>query len=236
MFKYNKLSILFPVVVGIILLGIVITIAVFSIRSSGQDAEETPQHITQEQQEKQMQSISVTRLFPEENVTLIAGTSPIFTMYFNAPVNDELLTFSLIPTDNTQNIPPTRLRIINSTNERISVQTQGAIQPYNQYAFVVQDKLSGRTLKTQIYYVGLPQPTSLPQNNEALKAFLPYETDTYSLEYLASRNVYLFHFKYNPNNPEQNDVQFENAKTQATQFIESKGINLSSITIEWQYK
>lgn len=81
-----------------------------------------------------------------------------------------------------------------------------------------------------------PIPTRAPNNNLSLQQYLPYETSNFLLEYDPARNTYLFHFKFRNNTGVSLPDQFDKAKQDAINFIQSKGIDVNSLAIEWLYK
>lgn len=233
--QFKNISILFPVAVSIILLSIIFTIVYSSFKETNDSFKPSPQQIKQPQEQEQINpNIAVTNISPSGDTTLIANQKQTFTVSFSSTLDANAVTFLLTPDDDSQGISNPKFILRQVDGKTISLQTQETIEPYNTYTLTIQNRLSQKVLASQSYYVAAPQPTTVQTNSPALQAFLPYETDTYSLEYLSDQNVYLFHFKYNESSDVESDVQFEQAKTAATKFIESKGINISTITIDWR--
>jgi len=87
----------------------------------------------------------------------------------------------------------------------------------------------------QAHYISSnPEPTAIPSNNNSLKNFLPYNATNFILEYNSALNLYVFHFIYNPSSADSIDVQLNNAKQDAINFIKSKGIDPNSIVIQYK--
>jgi len=233
--QFKHLSLFFTIGMVTILLGIVFAIVYVSLKSTNESVKQIPKPTQQPTNQQQVgQNIAVTSIIPSEATTLIASEKQTFTVSFSTTLDANAVTFSLTPDDDSQEISAPKIILRQPDPKTISLEVQGSLEPFYNYTLTIQDKLSQKILASQTYYVAPPQPTAIPNNNQTLKTYLPYETNTYSLEYLPDRNIYLFHFKYNDSSDVESDVQFENAKAAATQFIESKGIQISDITIEWR--
>jgi len=236
-FSIKNKAFLFPLLVGILLLGIVITLAFLSLNGS-KNAVQSPfpsQAPTQATSEGNL-PIVVKKVLPEENVTLTAGAIQVFTIYFQNPVELSQLSIVLTYLDVSQDNSPIDIKtsVDRLDPKTIRVKTVDPIKPRSEYSLIIKKADTGETISSTVYLSGDLPPIPAPSNNKALVQYLPYETITFSLEYLASKNIYVFHFKYNPNLPGTVDEQFANAKSQAIDFIKSKGIDPSSLTIDFR--
>ncbi len=181
-------------------------------------------------------TLSVASFTPETSFPLIPDQNITFKISFNNPVSLSDLSVSLVQEEiitEGVSIVPINL-LLENENKTLAVTPQTIIKGYSEYNLVIKDK-SGRELLNETYLSNQPIPTPAASNNLELSNFLPHETSNYRLSYLPSRNIYIFNFIYNPNSSEDLQTQYERAKQQAEEFIESKGINLEEIVIEWRY-
>ncbi|MBI2022340.1 hypothetical protein HYS97_00610 [Candidatus Daviesbacteria bacterium] len=118
-------------------------------------------------------------------------------------------------------------------SKKLAVRLKSPIKPLHQYNINIRQ--GNKELLNLTYFSDKVLPQIQPKINLELYQYLPYETDSYTLNYVQLRNTYVFSFNYNPNSKKTLDQQFEEAKQDAIEFIESKGINVNDIPIEWNY-
>jgi hypothetical protein len=117
----------------------------------------------------------------------------------------------------------------------ITVNLVENISPLSEYQILLMNKKNGQLVKEFHFSSNQELPSKSTVNNQKLRGFLPYETDSFRLTYSVARDSYIFSFKVNPNSNEAVDSQFEKAKFEAIKFIQSKGVDIKSIFIEWRY-
>lgn len=181
------------------------------------------------------QKYSVKELAPADGNTLKAGQPQTFKVYFNNFVLLSQISVNLLYADLTQDNPATPIGIDLKAlgNNAIQITTHDLIKERSEYQLVIKDQ-TGNVVFSADYLSNEIPPTPVPSNNPTLKDYLPYETPNYALEYLPSQNLYVFHFKYDSNLETTPDRQFENAKADAIRFIQNKGIDQATVTIEWK--
>lgn len=178
---------------------------------------------------------SVTNITPTRG-TILKPDQPLeFSITFNKQVDLSWLGINLlsgaIGSTSLSNLQYTSKF---SSNNQILTISAGTASPSNQY----QLDLTNNTTGIKVLSINYPSDqliTPAPSNNLALSAYLPYETSEYKLSFNQSSNSYIFNFKYDTNSSLGIDDQFNKAKADATSFIQSKGIDINSITIEWRH-
>ena len=182
-------------------------------------------------------ALSVSQTTPSAAATIPGGTLQSFSVTFNQPVklvNIEISLASL--TSNNQLFLVEAHTTIDSTNTVITINPSSPLSPFTHYYLIVVDiKTRQQLLKTAYYTSGL-QPTPIPQNNNnpALQAYLPYTASDFSLSYDTQQNIYIFVFKYNPTSTESATIQLNNAKAEMMQWVAGKGIDFSTLHIQYQ--
>lgn len=173
---------------------------------------------------------------PSSDTLLLPQTKQTFTLTFSLPVSASeisvVATEQIVVTNQQQKIA---LLLKQNSSSKTLTTSPIAVKPYAQYTLVVLQKATGKTLAGVSYQTLPPQPTRAPTNNLFLSQYLPYETETYRLSYWKEKNVYVFNFKYNPSSSDDTQTQFEKAQNDAKTFIQSKGIPLDSIIINWLF-
>jgi len=179
---------------------------------------------------------AVTSITPEEFVLLQPGKPQVFRASFrnggDITTLRASLSQSLIRQPNKVTTLPITTSFDKPTNS-VVVTMNSPIQPVSTYALVIKNPASGNPLLAINYHSGDIQPTAVISNNPKLQEFLPHKTDSYSLIYDKNKNIYIFHFKIDPESTLTLSSQYNNAKANATQFITAKGIPINSIAIEW---
>ena|SRR3989344_2206114 len=179
-----------------------------------------------------LQSISLVSVSPIQNSVLVSGKKQIFTITFNNQPKNITTTLERTDVTNTSK-PVTASFTLSEKGNALVLTTTGPIVPDSIYTLNVL--YQNIPLMSLSYTTTNLLPSPVKQNNEALKKYLPYNTASYSLRFDQNRNIYLFNFIYDPSKNDSLDVQYEQAKQDATDFIESKGIDIDSVIIEWNY-
>ncbi len=182
-------------------------------------------------------SVKITSLTPDKTTTLTSGQKQKFTAVFDANTNMSTILPLVMKLDIQKDSSPSAVLIttnVDNSKKEIVVETQLAIDPYSEYTLEFRDSITNTILAKTSYLSDIPEEIIL-QNNKELASYLPYETAWYKLSYIPSRNVYVFNFKYDPSDTQILQEQFERAKQDAIFFIRSKGIDESTIVIEWRY-
>lgn len=195
--------------------------------------------------------IPTTALFPtpanKNTISLLPSTSTILTpgktQQFTA--NLQAISFPLsqvavkltkldIQKDETPLVVPITTTL-NEAKKEMSIQTQTPIDPHSEYTLQFTNTSENKVITTISYLSADTIPPAIVENNQELASYLPYDTDWYRLSYLPSQNLYVFNFKYNENSSLSLDAQYERAKQDAILFIRSKGIDESTIIIDWRH-
>jgi hypothetical protein len=184
-----------------------------------------------------LEQISISRIIPSVPLPLTPGLPYSFTVYFSIPVSPTAVSFTLTSSSlyGDKAAKTVKLSVTpENSNKRYIVKTLEPIQPYSEYIL----RVNSAQTKKEVYRKGFLTkdvlPTPVSTNNLSLAAYLPHRTASYSLEYFVNRNVYIFHFIYNSDLPTGAEAQFDAAKADAIKFIQSKGIDINSIVIEWR--
>lgn len=184
------------------------------------------------------QSPAIESFAPPITQALIPGQHQIFTVEFNKAVPSESLRILLTKKGlgNTQDTAAS-VPISADSSSGGKVLIIHMLEPVNashEYSLVVIDK-NNIPLVSSTYASAHVEISPAPSNNLALREYLPYETTTYRLSYNENRNSYIFNFKINPESPDNIQSQYEQAKIQAEDWIQSRGIDINSIVIEWRH-
>lgn len=229
---FKDKSLIIPLIFGFILVAVVFGIVLVVVESNKQ--ERSNSQITPT---PGITSISIDKIIPDEPQTLTAGIPHTFLIYFNKDIPLGRYEFDLSYADITQDSPqriPVQKTISLFAPNVVSIKTLSPINEKSEYYLTVIDTQSNTTISSSSYLSGNIEPTPLPSNNQTLKQFLPHETDTYLLEYSGTKNLYIFHFKYDPTNDDDIDTQLQDAKNEAIQYIQSKNVDINSIVIEYR--
>lgn len=182
-------------------------------------------------------NIRVERIIPDKNVTLQPGQKQSFLVEFASPITNTSVQVGIFQKNITRD---EGAKLISSESSlgnggrTLTATLNSSVLPLSQYDFLIVDKSNNALVFKTSFLSAEEQPSPIQANNKALIPFLPHETPSYRLSYLESRNVYVFNFKYNPDSPDNLLTQYEQAKQDAASFIQSKGIDMSTIVIEWR--
>jgi len=177
----------------------------------------------------------VNSVLPPVTKLLETGKIQTFTSTLDPTieVSDVKVTLSSSPPSNAsaKSVVPTTT----SLEGKVLVTTTSVpIEPSTTYTLMLLYK--GKIILSQAYLSAHPIETPIPTNNPTLSTYLPYETLNYLLVYNAEKNAYVMHFKYDPNSSKDLNTQFEEAKTNTNNFIVGKGIDVTTITIDYLFK
>lgn len=184
------------------------------------------------------EKIVVEKAFPFEPQFLTPGKPQIFYIYFRGGVPSmDTIHIDLTSLDIAQDdVPkPVQITTYKVAQNVLAVKTLDPIQQLSDYTLTITNTDTGEELYSGIYPANELTPTPIASNNPVLERYLPYETTNYALNYLPEKNIYVFDFIYDPNSPDTIEKQFDDAKAAAINFIESKGIDINSIVIEWRH-
>lgn len=182
------------------------------------------------------QEIRVTSIQPPLNTALKPDQTQLFQITFNKPINMQQIQVSLNQKNVTNDNPPELINFDSDIKENdLFITLKEPIIGYGDYEITIIDVNTNTQIFKASYLSDKSEPTPAPNNNPNLIPFLPYETASYKLSYNKSRNIYVFNFKYNPNSTDNLDAQYEKAKQDAKNYIQSKGVEPSSVIIEWRY-
>jgi hypothetical protein len=236
-FKPGKLQVF---IILLIVLGIIV-LAILSLESpSGTPEQPQPSlkpslNITGNNPKIYPNPLKVTGYTPTENTPLIPGQSPEFVFQFDSAVELKAIGVEMAINDtdgNTRKIDVTS--VLDPDRRVLRVKPAEAINPSSEYKLAISYNAS--KIFDIKYISDRQQPQVVPSNNPQLIQFLPHETDTYILSFFPEINSYNFSFKYNANSDLNTQDQFEAAKREATEFIESNGVDPNSLVITWSYK
>jgi hypothetical protein len=178
----------------------------------------------------------VKGVMPQDGATLTSGTKQRFYIYLNGDFADNLiykLTF-IDASSGSGNQIPVKTNINTLDKGGVNLTTLTDIKDYSEYFLKISDKSTQKVVFSSSYLTTQVTPSPVRINNQNLIPFLPYQSQNYSLEYLISQNIYIFHFIYNVDSTDSIDIQFEKAKSDALQFIKDKGIDPSGLVIDWR--
>ncbi len=188
-------------------------------------------------QTQKAQNLAPIKITPDNSVVLIPGNVQQFLLTFPTTINLSQISIKLTKIDITKNNDPVLIPIdtaVSNDGRNLSITTQPLIDPYSQYTLLATDRTNNATIFKTSFLSDKEKEVPVETNNLDLIPYLPYETAWYALSYVSSRNVYVFNFKYDPESKETLQVQFDRAKADALLFIKSKGIDESTIVIEWR--
>lgn len=192
----------------------------------------TPTHILK------TKDVTIVKITPEKTSILKPGEKQTFSIEFEKPISLDLFRVDATQKRVTTDEPPKAIsfqRELTSISKSLSIILRESILPLSEYTISLTNKKTNETIFEISYLSGELEPTPVQTNNLNLIPFLPYETANYRLIYNKEKNTYIFNFKYNPDSLENLEIQYQNAKQDAIKFIESKGIDVSTIVIKWRY-
>jgi hypothetical protein len=179
--------------------------------------------------------IMITGITPDTGSTLTSQQKQQFFVSFDKAIQTDWIAISLVEnqleSDRKQKTPFSVS--LDSQKRTLTITTNGPIGPGKEYDLTITNIKKNKILLDTHFLSGAVQPTPIPVNNEKLKAYLPYQTASFVLDYDSQKNIYNFRFIYNPSSSDDIQTQYDTAKNEATTFIESKGIDITSIVINW---
>lgn len=181
--------------------------------------------------------ITVTGASPDRNTIFNPGQQQAFISKFQNPVNLSWLGIKITYKDiYTSKITAIQFNSsLDASGKVLTITTVGPISPDGEYTLSIDNLTKNTNILNVTYLSNSASPIPVSSNNPALIQYLPYEADNYSLDYMPEQNVYVFHFKMNYNSSDDLQTQYQKAKQDATDFIQSKGVDINSIVIQWRY-
>lgn len=174
----------------------------------------------------------VTNILPQPAEQLISGKAQQFSVFIDPSV-DVARVHAVLST--SQPSDPSKEILVATTvffkSSEVDIATTDPIAPFLIYTLTLT--YNGTKILQQSYVSSQLPPTVVPTNNPTLSTFLPYETKNYLLEFNRDQNIYIMHFKYDSVSDTNLATQLENAKTNASAFIKSKGVDPASIVIKY---
>lgn len=184
-----------------------------------------------------LSGLQVTSLSPDKLTALTPGQKQTFKLTFSKPVDfgqiGTEVKFKDFASDQVSALEYTQ----SITNQGLTLEITPAlpIKPLGEYQIKVISTKENAVIYTASYLTDQPKPTPIASNNPTLVPFLPFETKSYKLSFDSAQNTYIFNFKYDETSSLDLASQYQNAENEATKFIESKGVNINSIVIDWRY-
>lgn len=171
---------------------------------------------------------------PAQDVILFPGEKYDFTFVFTSPLPQNIFvslhSLEIGGTDEKETVPFTSR--ISPDRKTITLTPNKEINPSQQIILSIADEKT--IIFSTTYASERIRITPAPSNNPELKQYLPYETETYILSFSTRRSSYIFNLKLIENSPNSLEEQYQSAKSQAEAFIQSKGIDIDSLSIEWR--
>lgn len=232
--RFGKLQ---TILILLLILGIIVLAIVSSTQPQESNTNPTPSGDAvsdRENPKKYAGPLQITTYTPTEDTPLLPGEVAQFLFQFSSPIEEQDLFINITQnnlSNNTTTIEFTSELDVSKTSLLIKTLP---IEPASEYT--IQIVYEGTKIFEIGYISDRETPNAAPSNNFDLIPYLPYETSTYSLAFFPETNKYNFSFKYDPNSSESTQEQFERAKREATAFIESKGVGINSIVIDWKYR
>lgn len=224
-------------IIGIVTLVLIFLALYFTQKSSPENHGEVSPSPTPTQSQN-LNTTVINNVSPSQGTTLESGKPQTFTIYLGKPLVIGQVKIVLKSYDYTQDstfVTDVPFNATFTANNVIEVKTASPITPHTTYLLQMTTLTDNKVVLNLTYSSQLAaSPAPVQNNNTALIAYLPYETDTYKLSYFAAQNIYVFNFKYNPNSDVNITDQFNQAKQDAINFIQSKGVDINSITIDWR--
>lgn len=194
-----------------------------------------PQSNTQQKVPKDTTTPLIKSVQPDSAQALPVSQNQTFTITLDSALDPSLIKARLDSSPPSNAAEKTNVPLSISThNNAITATTSTPIAPFTTYTLTLT--LRGKTILQRSYLSDAPSPTPIPANNTTLMNYLPHETLIYLLEFDRDQNIYLVHFKYDATSPLSFTDQFEKAKKSANEYIASKNIDPSSVTIRYLYK
>lgn len=183
-----------------------------------------------------IQEKSVVRYSPTENSILTPGQPQEFVIEFSSPINtNDTLVFLKTKEFTSADYQKVEIsQILDQNNRLLRIRTVPPILSSQSYNLAIYQG-NGSKLLQVTYLSERTERTVESRNYPILAQHLPHQTDSYSLVYIPERNLYVFSFVYNENSSDPIELQYDKAREQAATFIESKGIDINSVVIEWRY-
>lgn len=181
------------------------------------------------------QKTPVFSVLPSSGSILGLNQTPSLTLISNQPfsasekiglVSQNIGSDKVTPVDFSSNQPSSQTLILTFNTPTT---------PSTLYTLTLTDKNTNNQLFRAQYLTNAPTPSPVPSNNPTLANYLPYDTTNYTLTYSSAQNIYIFDFKYNPVSSTPLTAQYDQAKSDAIDFIKSKGVDPTSVVVDWRH-
>lgn len=186
-----------------------------------------------------IQSPQVLNIDPVKESILTPGQNQIFSIEFSEPIALSSIFVSLKTREIVGEVADYKdiefKQELSDDRKTLLIETKEPIATFQNYNLTIFER-SGNKLVQATYTSDRDERPRESQNNPDLAQYLPHTTPSYTLSYVPERNLYVFSFSYDETSSESLDSQYEKAQADAIRFIESRGIPISSIVIEWRYK
>lgn len=174
-------------------------------------------------------------ILPSSGVILGLNQTPSFTLISNQPFSTSEKV-SLV----SQNIGSDKQTPVDFSSKQPSSQTlvltfNTLTTPSTLYTLTITNISTNKQLFEAQYLTNAPTPSPVPSNNPALANYLPYDTTNYTLTFSSAQNIYIFDFKYDPVSSTPLTAQYDQAKSDAIDFIKSKGVDPNSVVVDWRH-
>lgn len=216
---------------------ILIALAVLSLRGKSGMPEKTPIPSVLNlpiDDKNEIKDPVVVQITPPSNSVINAGAKQTFNIAFSQNINLNSLIVALKSqefgaSEGYQNVEFSK----NVSGNNLILTLSNPTLPSSKYNLVIYTSQGVKLLQTT--YASSREQNQAENNNPELSAFLPHKTNSYALNYVPDRGIYVFSFNFNTYSTDSSEVQYENAKKDAEDFIKSHGIDPNSIEIEWRY-
>lgn len=234
--KLNKITILILALSFVVVVVTIVVIILINIQQ--RESEEFPIELVPTPVPLLYNTPEVLKTEPSYVQSLIPGQIQKFTITFTDSISDKPLQSFLTTRSITNQSDSLKHVSISSQlvsgGEILEIRTNEDILPSQEYSLTVIDE-DGQTLVSATYTSSSIAVSPVKNNNQELRNYLPHETNNYRLIYLESTNTYIFNFKANSSSPDSYIDQYNQAKSDAEEFIRSRGIDLNSIIVEWRH-
>jgi hypothetical protein len=226
------------IIIGVVALLLVFIALSLSQKSSSQEDQGVSSPSATPTLSQNLNTTVINNVSPSEGTTLETGKVQTFTIYLGKPLVIGQIKIILKSYDYTKDnifVSDVPFKATFTAHNVIEVRTTNPIVPHTTYLLQMTTLTDNKVVLNLTYSSQLAaSPTPVQNNNDALIPYLPHETDNYKLSYFAAQNMYVFNFKYDSSSDLNIIDQFNQAKQDAINFIQSKGIDINSIVIDWR--
>ncbi len=181
--------------------------------------------------------IKIVSISPADNSFLSLNQKPVIIVSFEKGVSLNEVRLKLTKLQITKSDPEVPVDFnpsLNDDGKILTLNINSVVTPYTHYTLDISDT-KGNLVYRATYSSEEITASPEPNNNLELKNYLPLDASNYKLSFDNQRKIYIFNFKQNLNDPKDLNVQFEDAKKDADDFIKSKGIDPATVSIEYKH-